>query len=64
MSVDCEADAPPFRLYYLGLDGSISLLWQAPPLYILESEPSPDGKRLAIAVKHKDDDVWMIDGVR
>jgi hypothetical protein len=63
VSVDCEAAAPPFRLYYVGLDGRASLLWQAPPLYILESEPSPDGEHLAIAVKQKDDDVWMVDDV-
>jgi hypothetical protein len=62
VSVDCNADDPQFRLYHVGLDGASQLLWQAPPLYILEAEPSPDGKQLAIAVKHTDNDVWMVEG--
>jgi Tol biopolymer transport system component len=63
VSVDCNADDGPFRLYYVSVDGEASLLWRDPSLYILEPEPSPDGKHLAIAVKHTDDDVWMLDGV-
>jgi hypothetical protein len=60
--VDCNADYPPYRLYYVGLDGSATLLWKDPALFILEAEPSPDGAHLAIAVRHSDDDVWMLDG--
>jgi serine/threonine protein kinase/Tol biopolymer transport system component len=62
VSVDCNANEPPFRLYYVDGDGTPSLLWSAPSLFILEPEPSPDGKHLAIAVRQMDDDVWMIDG--
>jgi hypothetical protein len=60
--VDCNAEYPPYRLYYVGLDGSASLLWKDPSLFILEAEPSPDGAHLAIAVRHSDDDVWMTEG--
>jgi Tol biopolymer transport system component len=63
VSVDCNADDAPFRLYHVTLDGRASLLWKDPSLYILEPVPSPDGQRLAIAVKHSDDDVWVLDGV-
>jgi hypothetical protein len=63
VSVDCDAEDSTFRLYYVGLDGKTSLLWKDPSLYILETEASPDGEHLAIAVKHTDDDVWMTDGL-
>ena len=60
VSAECASE-PPFRLYFVGLHGAASLLWQDPPNYLLEPEPSPDGAHLAIAVKRSDNDVWMFD---
>jgi predicted Ser/Thr protein kinase len=60
VSVECASE-PPFRLYYRSLHGESSLVWQDPPNYILEPEPSPDGAHLAIATKRTDNDVWMVE---
>ena len=62
VSVDCNADDPPLRLYFIDHAGVATLLWAVPSLFILEPQPAPDGRHLAIAVRQTDDDVWMIDG--
>ena len=62
VSAEC-AEEPTFRLYDLAIDGETRLVWQDAPNYLLEPEPSPDGRNLAIVVKRPDDDVWLADGL-
>jgi tRNA A-37 threonylcarbamoyl transferase component Bud32 len=60
VTAEC-AEEPTFRLYDLPLAGPARLVWQDAPNYLLEAEPSPDGKHIAIVVKRPDDDVWLAD---
>ena len=60
VSAECS-NAPVFRLYFAPERGPATLVWDDSPDWILGTEASPDGKRLAIAVKHADNDVWMLD---
>ncbi len=58
VSAECQDEA--FRLYAIRFGEKPTLLWEDPPRLLLETEASPDGKQLAIAVKTSDDDVWML----
>jgi Tol biopolymer transport system component len=60
VSAECS-NAPVFRLYSVTADGSAHVLWDDSPDWLLNTEASPDGKRLAIAVKHADNDVWLLE---
>jgi len=60
VTVECASE-PAFRLYAKSLTGPLALLWSDAPSYVLETEASPDGRHLAIAVKSNDDDVWAFD---
>jgi hypothetical protein len=60
VSAECS-NAPVFRLYFLSADGGAHVLWDDSPDWLLNTEASPDGAHLAIAVKHSDNDVWVVE---
>ncbi|HEY2514291.1 MAG TPA: hypothetical protein VGI39_25665, partial [Polyangiaceae bacterium] len=59
-TVECASE-PLFRLYAKELAGPLALLWSDAPNVVVETEASPDGLHLAIAVKRTDNDVWSFD---
>jgi hypothetical protein len=60
VSAECS-NAPVFRLYFLSADGGAHVLWDDSPDWLLTTDATPDGAHLAIAEKHSDTDVWVVE---
>ena len=51
---------PAFRLLHLGVDGTSTLLYRSESAWLAHPSVSPDGTKLALAVKAHSTDIWVL----